>query len=114
MNNPKGRLRVAISDENGNPIAPFSFDNCTKVVTDSIRHAVDWKGVGDLSQLAGRVVRFRFELSNGELYAFWASSDRSGVSYGYVAGGGPGFTSDRDTVGYLSVDHNRQPQGVKR
>jgi hypothetical protein len=99
VNNPTGRLRVAISDENGNPIAPFSFDNCTTLATDSTRHAVQWKGADDLSQLAGKSVRFSFEFSGGELYAFWISPDRSGASHGYVAGGGPGFTSNRDTVG---------------
>jgi len=99
VNNPAGRLRVAISEESGKSIAPFSFDNCTPLTTDSTRHAVQWKGVDDLSQLVGKSVKFSFELSDGELYAFWVSPDRSGASYGYVAGGGPGFVSNRDTVG---------------
>ena len=99
VNNPAGRLRVAISDQNGNVIAPFSFDNCTPAATDSTLHAVQWQGAPDLSQLTGRPVRFQFELTNGQLYAFWVSPDQSGASHGYVAGGGPGFTTNRDMVG---------------
>jgi hypothetical protein len=33
------------------------------------------------------------------LYAFWVSPTIDGASRGYVAAGGPGFTSDTDTVG---------------
>ena len=99
LDNPSGRFRVEILDEQGNPIAPFTFGNCTAVAADSTRLAVRWKSGGDLSQLAGRAVRFHFELADGKLYAFWVSPDRSGASYGYVAGGGPGFTTNRDSVG---------------
>ena len=38
-------------------------------------------------------------LRNGSLYALWVSPKRSGASYGCVAAGGPGFTSNRDTAG---------------
>ena len=50
-----------------------------------------------LSRLAGTPVRFRFRLENASLYAFWVSPERSGVSQGYVAAGGPGFTGPADT-----------------
>ena len=33
------------------------------------------------------------------LYAFGVSPDANGASHGYVAAGGPGFTSPTDTVG---------------
>ncbi len=99
VNNPAGNLRVAISDQNNNPIARFSFDNCTPITTDSTRHAVHWKDAPDLSQLSGRSVKFHFQLTGGQLYAFWVSPDRSGASHGYVAGGGPEFASNRDTLG---------------
>jgi hypothetical protein len=45
------------------------------------------------------MVRFRFRLRNGKLYAFWVSPEVSGASHGYVAAGGPGFTSLTDTLG---------------
>jgi hypothetical protein len=94
-----GSLGVEVLDESGKPIAPFSLGNCVSVAADSTRHRVRWKGADDLSPLAGRAVRFRFRLTDGKLYAFWVSPDRSGASYGYVAGGGPGFVTNRDTVG---------------
>lgn len=36
---------------------------------------------------------------NGQLYSFWVSPDLTGASDGYVAAGGPGFTTAIDTVG---------------
>ena len=66
---------------------------------DGTRQAVRWRRARDLSALAGRTVRFRFHLRNGELYAFWVSPDKSGASHGYVAAGGPDFTGPTDTVG---------------
>jgi hypothetical protein len=44
-------------------------------------------------------VRVRFRLRHSQLYSFWVSPDGSGASYGYAAGGGPGITASRDTVG---------------
>ena len=64
---------------------------------------MNWDGAQDLSDLAGKPVRFRFHLSNGDLYAFWVSPDTSGASYGYVAAGGPGFSGAMDTVGAFSL-----------
>jgi hypothetical protein len=99
VNNPRGSLRVEVLDEQGQPIRPFTVGNCIAVSADKTLHRVGWKGAHDLSALSDTPVRFRFHLADGELYAFWVSPDRSGASYGYVAGGGPGFTSNRDTVG---------------
>ena len=96
---PEGDLRVEVLDREGNAIKPFTPDNCSPVSSDSVQHQVTWKGADDLSALAGKPVRFRFHLKVGSLYSFWVTPDRSGASYGYVAGGGPGFTGDKDTVG---------------
>jgi hypothetical protein len=59
-----------------------------------------------MSQLAGELVRFRFHLKNGSLYAFWVGQNESGASNGYVAGGGPGFTGPTDTVGVGALESN--------
>ena len=96
---PEGELRVEVLDREGNAIKPFTSDNCNPVSFDSVQHQVTWKGADDLSALAGKPVRFRFHLKGGSLYSFWVTPDRSGASYGYVAGGGPGFTGEKDTVG---------------
>ncbi|MFN7919857.1 MAG: hypothetical protein U0Q16_07150 [Bryobacteraceae bacterium] len=55
--------------------------------------------MADLSSLINRPVKFRFYLTNGKLYSFWVSANTSGASNGYVAAGGPGFTTAVDTAG---------------
>lgn len=99
VNSAPGDLRAEVLDERGRIIPPFGRDNCRRVVEDGTCVPVSWKGAPDLSALAGRVVRFRFYLRRGELYSFWVSPEASGASYGYVAGGGPGYPGPRDTVG---------------
>ncbi|MGA2328265.1 MAG: glycosyl hydrolase family 32 [Bryobacteraceae bacterium] len=94
-----GELRVEVLDERGRVIEPFSRKNCIPIRADRTKHAVTWKKATDLAALSGRPVKFRFHLTNGELYSFWVSTDRSGASYGYVAAGGPGFTGATDTTG---------------
>jgi len=99
VDNPAGDLRVEVLDERSRPIPGFERDKCVPISIDSTLQPVRWRGAEDLSGLSGRPVRLWFHLENGRLYAFWVTSDREGASHGYVAGGGPGFTSDRDTVG---------------
>jgi hypothetical protein len=96
---PQGALRVEVLDESGAPVPPFTLENCRPLSVDSTLAAVSWQAGADLSALAGKTVRFRFELTNGALYSFWVSRDASGRSDGYVAGGGPGYTGPTDTVG---------------
>ena len=99
---PKGKLKVEVLDEDGKVIAPFTLANCTPISSDKTLVKVNWQDK-NLSALAGKPVRFRFRLENGSLYSFWVSPDTSGASYGYVGGGGPGFTGPTDTVGKGSL-----------
>jgi hypothetical protein len=94
-----GGLRVAVLDQSGKVIAPFSRANCVPVSTDKTLQAVQWQGAENLSAVAGRPVRFRFHLREGSLYAFWVSPEASGASHGFVAAGGPGFNGMTDAVG---------------
>jgi hypothetical protein len=94
---PKGELCAEILNPAGQIIQPFSRTNCIPFKGDSTKAPIRWKGADDLSALAGKPVRFRFYLTGGDLYAFWVSPDASGASHGYVAAGGPGFTSNRDS-----------------
>ncbi len=96
---PDGQLLVEVLDAEGNPIEPFTRDRCRPVRIDSTLHAVEWQDAGDLGQVAGQVVRLRFHLTDGRLYAFWVSPDTSGASHGYVGAGGPGFDHPTDTAG---------------
>ena len=78
---------------------PFGRAQCVPLRGDRTLQQVRWRTADDLSSLAGRPVKFRFHLTDGKLYAFWVSPERSGASHGYVAAGGPGFTGPIDTVG---------------
>ena len=93
-----GELRAEVLDKDSRVIRGLTRDDCVPVRQDSTRAEVTWKG-GDLARLRGQAVRFRFYLSNGELYAFWVSPEKTGASHGYVAAGGPGLTGVKDTVG---------------
>jgi hypothetical protein len=101
---PKGELRAEVLDKDGKVIEPFSLAKSVPVKTDSTLCEMTWKGGKDLSSLRGQPVRFRFQLTNGSLYAFWVSPAKSGASHGYVGSGGPGFTGPTDTVGRKSLE----------
>jgi hypothetical protein len=103
VNAPDGFLRAEILDESGTPIEPFTIDNCNPLTADSTITQVTWTGASDLSALAGRPVRLRFELTDGSLYSFWISRDETGRSDGYVAAGGPGYPEIKDTVGKAAL-----------
>ncbi len=109
---PQGALRAEILDESGQVIEPFTLANSIPLSADSTLAPLGWKNAEDLASLAGRPVRFRFELQRGALYAFWVSRDETGRSDGYVAGGGPGYLGATDTVGLsaLKNDDVQQPE----
>ena len=96
---PDGLLSAEALDSEGNPIPPFTRANCLPLSCDSTLVRIVWKGVEDLSALAGKPARFRFHLKKGKLYAFWVSPDTTGASQGFVAAGGPGFETSRDMAG---------------
>lgn len=88
----KGRLLVEILDADGQVIPGYSRNECLGMrQTDSTKQRIMWKNKKDVSDLVGRSVRFKFYLSDGDLYAFWVSPWDSGESRGYTAGGGPGL-----------------------
>ena len=93
---PQGQLRVEILDGEGQPIEPFTLNNCLAVSTNGTSVPIVWKNAKDLASIAGTPVRFRFALRRGALYAFWVSRNSTGCSGGYLAGGGPGYRSLRD------------------
>ena len=85
----KGKLLVEVLDENGSPIAGFTKKDCVVLQkTDSTKARVQWKNNATLTSLKGKPVRFKFYLTNGNLYAFWVSPWETGESRGYTAGGG--------------------------
>ncbi len=96
---PQGELRAEVLDANGAVVQPFTRDRCEPVMADRTLQKITWKGATDLSELAGKPVRFKFYLRLGELYSFWVSPDAFGASHGYVGSGGPGYGSFVDVEG---------------
>jgi hypothetical protein len=86
--NLNGELRVELVDEAGKLLAT------SKTVSgDNTKQRVELPGLADL---AGKPVKFRFQVAKGSLYAFWVTPDENGASYGYVGAGGPAFGGVRD------------------
>ena len=96
---PDGELRVEVLDREGRSIAPFTASACVPVRADSTHARVTWSSAADLAAISGEVVRFRFHLTRGRLYAFWVSASPRGESRGFVAAGGPGFRGITDDAG---------------
>lgn len=64
-----GSLLVELQDENGQAIPGFRLEECIPLVGDSIQQPVRWKSNPDLTPWAGKPVRLRFVLQDGDLYA---------------------------------------------
>jgi len=93
-----GELSAEVLDERGGAVPGLTRADCVPVSADKTLQAVTWKA-GDLARVAGKVVKLRFHMKAGRLYAFWISPEKTGASHGYIAAGGPGFTGPADTIG---------------
>ncbi len=89
------RLKVEVRDAEDKPIDGFTFDDCIGFLGNSTKTQIKWKNA-DLSQLAGKPVKFVFTMCRGALYSFWVSKTEDGKSGGYLGAGGPGFTGPID------------------
>jgi hypothetical protein len=96
--NVAGMLRVEVCTEQGIPIPGFTAADCPPLTGNQTKMGVRWQANASLARLAGQPVRFRFYLQHGDLYSFWVSRATTGTSAGYVAAGGPGFTTYRDQL----------------
>jgi hypothetical protein len=65
-----GSVRVEIQNENGNPLPGYAIADCDPFSGDALRQPVTWRNRSDVSALAGRTVRLRFELHDADLFAF--------------------------------------------
>jgi len=64
-----GGVRVEIQDTDGKAIPGYALADCPEMIGDEIGRVVAWSGGSDVSKLAGRVVRLRFELKDADLYS---------------------------------------------
>ena len=65
-----GTAFVEIQDEAGQPIPGFTLADCEEIGGNFIDQRVYWKGKSDVSSLAGKTVRLRFNLKRAKLFAF--------------------------------------------
>ena len=89
--NVNGEVRVEVLDEAGKVLR-----SSKPTSGDETKRKIEWADGIDLTDLIGKPVRFRFNLSQGALFAFWVSADAKGASGGYVGAGGPAFDGVRD------------------
>ena len=68
----RGRVKAELLDaESGRPIPGFTSEESIPAVIDSIHEPLRWTNRADVSELAGKTVRIRFSIWQGELYAYW-------------------------------------------
>jgi len=91
-----GTLKAEVVDAEGNVLPGYSARECLSLKGDFTKARLSWRGAMDLAPIAGRVVRFRFLVENGDLYSFWVSATPRGESGGYLGGGGPDYPGVRD------------------
>ena len=65
-----GEVRVALLDENGQPIAQRGLDDCIAIHGDHVNTMVMWKSSGDVAKRVGVPTRLQIRLENAGLYAF--------------------------------------------
>ena len=87
----QGSLKVELLDENGRVLSGYSKEDCIVYKGDNCKFNIQWKNEPTLSKLKDKIIKIKFYLEQGELYAFWISPWESGESNGYTAGGGPGL-----------------------
>jgi len=64
-----GSVRVEIQDANGRPIPGFTLAENAELYGDALDQVVEWKSP-DVSSLAGKPIRLRFELRDADLYSY--------------------------------------------
>jgi hypothetical protein len=65
-----GSIRVELQDQDGRPLPGFSLEDCPPVFGDAVDRRITWNNNPDLSELAGKTVRLRFEIKDGDIYSF--------------------------------------------
>jgi hypothetical protein len=61
---------VALTNPPKDGTRNYGITDCDPIRTDSVQQVVTWKSSPDVGNLAGQVVRLRFEMKNAKLYSF--------------------------------------------
>lgn len=110
-----GSIRVEIQQPDGTPIEDFTLEDCPPIVCDSLRHIVRWTYAGgNVSALAGRPVRLRFELSDADLYSyqFVPLEPDPEMNVAVLPGYIPPKNKDRGTFVAMEDDFQSVPAGT--
>lgn len=65
-----GSVRVELQDAEGHTLPGFSLEDCPPLFGNTLERNVTWTQGADLGALAGKPVRLRFEIKDGDLYSF--------------------------------------------
>jgi hypothetical protein len=65
-----GRVRVELQGADGKPIPKFTLDDCARLAGDKIAQTVAWQAGDDVGPLAGKPVRVKFALKEGDVFSF--------------------------------------------
>ena len=65
-----GWIKVEMQDENGDAVVGFGLGDHPEMFGDEIDGIARWDGGSDISGLAGRPVRLRFQLKDADVYSF--------------------------------------------
>lgn len=65
-----GSLRVELQSPERKPLPGFQLENCVEHYGDSTSQVIKWATDRDVSELAGKAIRVRFVISDGDLYSF--------------------------------------------
>ncbi len=66
-----GHVAVEIQDAEGKAIPGYALEDCQPISYDDIDRVMSWKSGTDLSALAGKPVRLRWQLRDADVFSFW-------------------------------------------
>jgi hypothetical protein len=64
-----GQMRVEVQDADGQPLPGLALGECAPIWGDHLARIVKWKRGDDVSAVAGKPVRLRFEMSDADLFS---------------------------------------------
>lgn len=65
-----GSLRVELQNEDGTPIPGYSLADADELFGDNVDQLVSWKDRTDVGSLAGKPIRLRFQLCDGDVFSY--------------------------------------------
>lgn len=66
----KGQVRVELQTADGKAIPGFTLNNCSPLTGDATARKVQWNTKAVLPSWAGKPIRVKFEVTDGELYSY--------------------------------------------